>query len=121
MPGDGKAKPGAPAVAVARGLKTQERLEDAFALGRGDAGPAIIDQHDGLAPDLRQRNLRRTTVFHRVVQEVADDARERGRLAPDLDRGRRQVARDSMTGGAALGAFAADGLDEIDALATAAE
>src|SRR5215468_9681191 len=96
MPGDGKAEPSAAAVAVARGLEPQERLEDPLALGRGHARPAIIDQHDDLGCGLRYRHCCLAAIFHRVVQKVADDARECGRLAPDVDRGRWQVARDCM-------------------------
>src|SRR5215510_13913470 len=100
VPGDGKAEAGARAIAISRSFQTQERLEDPLAFACRHAGPAIIDQHDGVGSDLRQRDCRLASVFHRIVQEVADDARERRRLAPDLDRGRWQVARDRMASGA---------------------
>src|SRR5439155_19567758 len=41
MPRDGKSKPGAAAIAVARGLKTQERRENPLAIRCGHARPAI--------------------------------------------------------------------------------
>src|SRR5262245_22107127 len=86
VPCDGKTEPGPATITVARGLKTQERLENSLALAWWHARPAIIDQHDRFCPNLRQRDRRFASVFHRIVDQVANDACERGRITPDTDR-----------------------------------
>jgi hypothetical protein len=120
MPRDGKTKPGTAAIAIARGLKTQERLENPLTVRARHARAAIIDQHYGFSVGLRDRHRRFASIFHRVVDQVPHDTRERRRIAPDIDRRHRHVAFDGLTGRSALAAFATDNLGEVDPLAAVA-
>jgi len=84
MPGNGEPQSGATAVAIARRVEAEKWLENALAFGRRNAWTAVIHQNDRLAPARRHRYCRPPSILHRIVNEIANDPRQRRRLALDV-------------------------------------
>ena len=82
---DGQAKPDAARRFAPRGLKPAERLEHFIALIFRNARPAIGHFDEREAIFARDGNFRRAAEFHRVGDEVGDDALEAHGIAGDDD------------------------------------
>ena len=69
-PSDGKAQTDAPGIAAARPFKAHKRFKHCLQLITRQTRPVVRDRDDDEARRLRQRDLRRAAVVHRIVDQV---------------------------------------------------
>ncbi len=114
---DREPETGAAGVAVAAGVEADEALEDALAVGLGDAGAVVVDDEPrGAVLDAHLEVHPVRGVDERVVDEVAADLGQPHRVALDVDGALGPGAADRGVQGdvAGDGAGAHDlGLDEL--------
>ncbi len=86
LPDERQAESGPPVGAGPRGVEAHPAVEDAFAVGRGDARPVVVDVEDRVVAAAERGDPHLRGVPLGVAPQVVDEAPKGSRVAVHLDR-----------------------------------